>query len=51
VVLVGEGGWDYLNADPGTHRVFISRGTHVMVVDPAGPTNPLGTFTLLIYGR
>src|SRR5437868_4276596 len=29
----GEGGTDYLNADPATGRVFISRGTHVMVVD------------------
>ena len=29
----GEGGTDYLNADPATGRVYISRGTHVMVVD------------------
>src|ERR1700722_19294505 len=29
----GEGGWDYLRVDPDTHRIFISRGTHVMVVD------------------
>jgi len=29
----GEGGTDYLTAEPGTGRVFISRGTHVMVVD------------------
>ncbi|HJQ18917.1 MAG TPA: YncE family protein [Gemmatimonadaceae bacterium] len=29
----GEGGWDYLVADTGAHRVFLSRGTHVMVVD------------------
>ena len=36
IVLGGEGGWDYLNADPTTHRVFISRGTHIMVVDPDG---------------
>ena len=32
----GEGGTDYLLAEPGTGRVFVSRGTHVMVVD--GPT-------------
>jgi len=32
----GDGGTDYLTAEPGTGRVFISRGTHVMVVD--GPT-------------
>jgi DNA-binding beta-propeller fold protein YncE len=36
VTLGGEGGWDYLTADPGTHRVFVSRGTHIMVVDPDG---------------
>jgi DNA-binding beta-propeller fold protein YncE len=29
----GEGGTDYLVAEPGTGRVFVSRGTHVMVVD------------------
>jgi DNA-binding beta-propeller fold protein YncE len=29
----GDGGWDYLRVDPDTHRLFISRGTHVMVVD------------------
>jgi YVTN family beta-propeller protein len=36
VVLGGEGGWDYVNANPDTHRVYISRGTHIMVVDPDG---------------
>jgi len=29
----GEGGWDYLTADSGARRVYISRGTHVMVLD------------------
>lgn len=29
----GEGGTDYLTADPVTNRVYISRGTHVMIVD------------------
>ncbi|MFZ0731239.1 MAG: YncE family protein [Candidatus Sulfotelmatobacter sp.] len=29
----GEGGWDYLTADPGAHRLYISRGTHVIVLD------------------
>lgn len=29
----GEGWWDYLTIDSSTHRLFISRGTHVMVVD------------------
>ena len=36
VVLGGDGGWDYLSADPTTHRVFISRGTYIMVVDADG---------------
>lgn len=36
VMLGGMGGWDYLNADPVSHRVFISRGNHVMVVDADG---------------
>jgi len=33
VVLGGEGGWDYLTVDTKARRVYISRGTHVMVVD------------------
>ncbi|MBZ5506680.1 MAG: c-type cytochrome [Acidobacteriia bacterium] len=33
-VLGGEGGWDYLTFDSAGKRLFISRGTHVMVVDP-----------------
>ena len=33
-VLGGDGGWDYLTFDPVGKRLFISRGTHVMVVDP-----------------
>lgn len=32
--LGGAGGWDYLEVDPSTHRLFISRGTHVLVIDP-----------------
>ncbi len=31
----GEGGHDYIVAEAGTGRVFVSRGTHVMVVDGA----------------
>jgi YVTN family beta-propeller protein len=34
VKLGGSGGWDYLTVDPATHRVFISRSSHVIVVDP-----------------
>lgn len=36
VGIGGEGGTDYLSADPATGRVFISRSTHVMVVDATG---------------
>src|SRR5713226_5387595 len=31
--LGGEGGWDYLKLDPDARRLYISRGTHVMVMD------------------
>jgi hypothetical protein len=31
----GEGNTDYVTAEPGTRRVFVSRSTHVMVVDGA----------------
>src|SRR5258706_2867368 len=29
----GEGGWDYLNVDSDSKRIFVSRSTHVMVVE------------------
>ena len=29
----GEGGWDYLMVDPDARRLYISRGTHVMVLN------------------
>lgn len=32
-VLGGEGGWDLLAFDAATNHLYISRGTHVMVVD------------------
>ena len=31
--LGGEGGWDYLTVDANARRLYISRATHVMVVD------------------
>jgi DNA-binding beta-propeller fold protein YncE len=31
--LGGEGGWDYLITDPDARRTYISRGTHVVVID------------------
>src|SRR5580700_10028751 len=29
----GDGGWDYLTVDASARRLYISRGTHVMVLD------------------
>jgi hypothetical protein len=34
-IVGAEGGWDYLTYDADTARLFITRGTHVMVVDAA----------------
>ena len=33
IALGGEGRWDYLTLDNQTHRLYISRSSHVMVVD------------------
>jgi len=33
IKLGGDGGWDYLTVDAKARRIYISRGTHVMVVD------------------
>ncbi|MGH9776549.1 MAG: YncE family protein [Candidatus Acidiferrales bacterium] len=33
VKVGGEGGWDYIEVDSATRRLFISRATHVMVLD------------------
>ncbi len=41
VTLGGEGGWDYLMVDSAARRIYISRGTHVMVVD-AESLKPVG---------
>ena len=29
----GEGGWDYISVDPATHRLYVTRSTHTMVID------------------
>src|SRR5947209_8579887 len=29
----GPGGWDYLTVDPRTHRLYVPRTTHTMVID------------------
>ena len=39
--LGGEGGWDYLNLDSSSRRLYISRATHVMVID-ADSGKPVG---------
>ena len=31
--LGGEGGWDYVTVDASTHRLFVTRTTHTMVID------------------
>jgi YVTN family beta-propeller protein len=39
--LGGDGGWDYLTFDPASNRLYISRSTHVMVID-ADSGQPVG---------
>src|SRR5436305_4796973 len=29
----GQGGWDYLTVDPQTHRLYVPRTTHTLVID------------------
>jgi DNA-binding beta-propeller fold protein YncE len=36
ITLGGDGGWDYFTVDPATHRIFIPRQTHMLVLDPDG---------------
>src|SRR5258706_256866 len=31
--LGGEGGWDLITVDGATHRLYVPRSTHVMIVD------------------
>jgi len=33
ISLPGEGGWDYLSVDTAAHRLYVSRGTHIAVID------------------
>jgi len=35
ITVGGDGGWDYLTVDTAGNRLFVSRGTHVQVVDLA----------------
>ena len=34
IPIGGSGGWDYIVADAGAHRLYVSHGTHIVVVDP-----------------
>ena len=34
----GDGGWDFIKFDPDGKRLFVSRGSHVQVVDAVGDT-------------
>lgn len=40
----GEGGWDYLTADAKAHRLYITHGTRVEVID-SGSGKPIGAIT------
>jgi len=33
ISVPGEGGWDYLNVDSDAHRLYVSHGTRVEVID------------------
>ena len=33
IAIGGEGGWDYLIADPAAHRLYVSHATKIVVVD------------------
>lgn len=41
VKVGGDGGWDYLTIDPESHHLFLSRSTHVIVID-ADSGKPVG---------
>ncbi|HVA94509.1 MAG TPA: YncE family protein [Candidatus Dormibacteraeota bacterium] len=36
VTLGGPGRWDYFEVQQSTHRIFIPRGTHMMILNPEG---------------
>ena len=33
IPIGGEGGWDYLSVDPSAHRLFVSHGNRIVIVD------------------
>jgi YVTN family beta-propeller protein len=38
ITVGGEGGWDYLSVDPAAHRLYVSHGNEVVVIDTATDT-------------
>jgi DNA-binding beta-propeller fold protein YncE len=34
IKIGGEGGWDYATMDSAARRLYVSHGTHVVIVDP-----------------
>jgi len=48
-VLGGDGGWDLLAVDSAAHRLYISRATHVMVVDTE--SGAIVEYLLDTYGK
>ena len=38
IPLTGDGGWDYLSVDSDAHRLYVSHGTKVLVVDLTSDT-------------
>ena len=44
IPIPDEGGWDYLSLDTSTHRLYVSHGTEVVVIDVAA-NQIVGTIT------
>ena len=38
IPIAGDGAFDYLSVDPAAHRLFVSHGTKIVVVDTSGET-------------
>lgn len=38
IPIGGAGGWDYLSVDPAAHRLYVSHGTKIVVIDTAADT-------------
>ena len=44
IPVPGNGGWDYLSVDPSAHRLYVSHGTEVVVIDTSA-NQIVGTIT------